>query len=65
MLSARGAQMIRNSRQPFETRGTGKDAATTLEAIAPLPGNDRLNVHVFATVAKPELLKELQPIIRR
>ena len=45
------------------TRGTGKDAATTLEAIAPLPGNDRLNVHVFATVANPALLKELQPII--
>jgi hypothetical protein len=45
------------------TRGTGKDAATTQEAIAPLPGAARLNVHVFATVAKPELLKELQPII--
>jgi hypothetical protein len=45
------------------TRGTGKDATTTQEAIAPLPGNARLNVHVFATVANAALLKELQPIL--
>ncbi|MBI5482815.1 MAG: hypothetical protein HY906_28425 [Deltaproteobacteria bacterium] len=44
-------------------RGTGKDAATTHEAIAPLPGNDRLRVHVFASVADGALLKEIQPII--
>lgn len=45
------------------TRGAGKDALTTNEAIAPLPGNARLNVHVFATVSDPALLKEVQPIV--
>jgi hypothetical protein len=44
-------------------RGAGKDASTTLEAIAPLPGNARLNAHVFATVADAALLKEVQPIV--
>jgi hypothetical protein len=44
-------------------RGAGKDASTTLEAIAPLPGKDRLNVHVFATVADAAVLKEVQPIV--
>ena len=43
-------------------RGTGKDAATTHEAIAPLPGNERLRVHLFATVADATLVKEIQAI---
>jgi hypothetical protein len=44
-------------------RGAGKDAATTHEAIAPLPGNDRLRLHVFATVADAALLKEIHAIV--